>query len=56
MKDFKEFLGLTVPKLYILLKKTDNKNNILFGNENDSINYETNNLYTLYDLNNPSNS
>ena len=33
LKDFNEFLGLTVPKLYILLKETDNKNNIEIDND-----------------------
>ena len=33
MKDFNEFLGLTIPKLYILLKETDNKNNIEIDND-----------------------
>ena len=34
LKDFNEFLGLTLPKLYIILQITDEKNNI--KNENDT--------------------
>ena len=34
LKEFNEFLGLTIPKLYIILQLTDDKNNI--DNENDT--------------------